>query len=143
MFTSWTKLTRRKMGLLAVAVCTTALFVAAGAASADDGDCTTGSSSGNVNTCVNIVGGGLLVNNITASAHVVDSTRTLQVCIHGPAAALPLCTDFEQVPPGSTLIKQWFPNADEPAGSYCARTWRENADGSHTLIGEACAPVTP
>lgn len=135
------KLTRLKIGLLAAAACTTALFVDAGAASADASGCTFGSSSGNVETCLSISGSGLFVNDMTASACVVNSTRTIQVCIHGPDSALPRCTPFEVVHPGSCITEQWFPNRDVPAGTYCARTWRENADGSHTLIGEACEDV--
>jgi hypothetical protein len=135
------KLTRLKFGLLAAAVCTTALFVGAGTASADASGCTLGSSSGNVETCISIIGGGLFVNEMTASAEVLDATRTLQVCIHGPDSALPRCTAFEVVHPGSTITVQWFPDRDVPAGTYCARTWRKNADGSHTLIGQACENV--
>jgi hypothetical protein len=136
------KLTRLKIGLLAAAVCTTALFVGAGTASADASGCTFGSSDGNVLTCTEIVGPGLFVDEMTASAEVLDATRTLQVCIHGPDSALPRCSAFEAVHPGDPpLTVQWFPNRDVPAGTYCARTWRRNADGSHTLIGEACENV--
>lgn len=141
MLTSWTKLTRLKIGLLAAAVCTTALFVGARAASADASGCTLGSSSGNVVTCISIIGDGLFVDEMTASADVVDSTRTLQVCIHGPDSALPRCTAFEVVRPGGTITVQWFPDRGVPAGKYCTRTWRRNADQSHTLIGQACEDV--
>jgi hypothetical protein len=135
------KLTRLKIGLLAAAVCATALFVGAGPASASSSGCTLGSSSGNVVTCISILGEGLFVNEMTASADVVDSTRTLQVCLHGPSSSLPRCTSFEVVKPGGTISVQWFPNRDVPAGTYCARTWRRNSDGSHTLIGQACEDV--
>ena len=135
------KITRLKIGLLAAAVCTTALLVGAGPASASASGCTLGSSSGNVVTCISILGEGLFVNEMTASADVVNSTRTLQVCLHGPASALPRCTPFEVVQPGGTITVQWFPNRDVPAGTYCARTWRKNADGSTTLIGQACENV--
>ncbi len=135
------KFTRLKIGLLATAVCTTALLVGARVASASASGCTTGSSSGNVDTCFSVFGSGLFVEEMIASATVENSTRTLQECIHGPDSVLPLCTPFEVVPPGSTLTEQWFPEGDVPAGEYCARTWRENADGSHTLIGEYCVDV--
>lgn len=135
------KFTRLKIGLLAAAVCTMAIFVGAGVASADSSGCTLGSSSGNVVTCMSIIGDGLFVNEMTASADVVDSARTLQVCIHGPASALPRCTSFQNVQPGGTISVQWFPDRDVPAGTYCARTWRENSDGTTTLIGQACEDV--
>lgn len=138
----FTKLTRVKIGLLAAAVCATALFVGARVAWASASGCTTGSSSGNVETCVSVIGSGLFVNEITASAQVLDSTRDIQVCIHGPDAALPLCTLFQSVSPGDPpIVQPWSPNRDVPAGEYCARTWRDNADGSHTLIGEICVDV--
>ena len=141
MLTSWTKLTRLKIGLLAAAVCTTAIFVGAGTASADASGCTFGSSDGNVETCISIIGQGLFVNEMTASADVVNATRTLQVCAHGPDSALPRCTAFQEVRPGATISVQWFPDRNVPAGTYCARTWRRNADQSHTLIGQACENV--
>jgi hypothetical protein len=135
------KLTRLKMSLLAAAVCATALFVSAGAASASASGCTENGSGGNVNTCIAILGHGLFVDEMTASADVLESTRTLQVCLHGPSSSLPRCTAFEVVHPGGTISVGWFPNRDVPAGEYCARTWRKNADGSHTLIGQACENV--
>jgi tRNA A-37 threonylcarbamoyl transferase component Bud32 len=130
--------------LVGAALASTALvvlLVSAGTASADASGCTTGTSSGNVETCVSIIGSGLLIDEITASATVENATRTIQVCIHGPDSALPRCTAFEVVHPGSTITEPWFPDRDVPAGSYCARTWRENADGSHTMIGEECKDV--
>jgi len=108
--------------------------------------CTLGSSSGNVNTCISIIGQGLFVNEMTASADVLEASRTLQVCLHGPDAAtsLPRCTAFQAVQPGGTIVVQWFPNRNVPAGTYCARTWRKNTDGSKpTLIGQACEDVHP
>ena len=136
-----TKLTHLKIGLLAVAVCTAALFVGARVASASASGCTTGSSSGNVDTCFTVLGSGLFVSEMIASATVENATRTIQVCIHGPDSVLPLCTPFETVSPGGTITKTWSPDGDVPAGEYCARTWRDNADGSHTLIGELCVDV--
>lgn len=142
MLTSWTKLTPLKIGLLAAAVCTTALFLRADTASASASGCTLGSSSGNVETCISIVGSGLFVDEITVSAEVLDATRTLQVCIHGPDSALPRCTPFELVQPGNCITEVWSPDRDVTPGEYCARTWRDNADGSHTLIGEVCKEVS-
>jgi hypothetical protein len=132
-----------KLGLLAAAVCTTALFVDAGVASASATDCTTGSSDGNTETCVAVVGSGLFVTEITGTACVVDSTRTLQVCVRGPDSALPVCTPFEVVTPGSCIAKPvLFDRNVNAAGEYCTRTWRQNDDGSSpTLIGEQCEDV--
>jgi len=35
-------------------------------------------------------------------------------------------------------VTDWSPNSNEPSANYCVRTWRQNNDGSHTLIGEIC-----
>jgi hypothetical protein len=143
MLTSWTKLTRVKIGLLTAAACTTALCVGAGTASADTEDvvCTFGSSSGNVETCVSVIHSGLFVDEVTVSACVQDSTRTLQLCIHGPDPDLPICSPFEVVSRGNCIFESWFPDRDVPGGEYCARTWRANAGASPTLIGQPCVDV--
>jgi hypothetical protein len=128
--------------LVAASVCAMALFVGAGAASADSGNvCGFGSSSGNVETCFSITGSGLFVNQMVVEATVINSGRKLQVCIHGPDPALPQCSPQQSVPAGGALTKAWNPNRNVNAGTYCGRTWRINSDGSYTLIGEECADV--
>jgi hypothetical protein len=119
-----------------------------GAVPAEARGCTFGASDGNVHTCIFIDGPdqSRFVDEIDGSAEVLDSTRTLQVCIHGPASASlePHCSPFQVVHPGDSPLhtEPWFPNRVMPAGTYCARTWRKNNDGSSpTLIGEACVDV--
>ncbi len=103
--------------------------------------CGTGSSSGNVQTCMRVVGSGLHIDSATASAHVINSGRTLQACIHGPQGTIG-CTPFVFVPVGGTLSITWSPNRNEPAGDYCANTWRANSGGaSPTEIGHQCVNV--
>jgi hypothetical protein len=133
------RLLRLKVAVIAASVCAMALFAGAGAAFADTGVvCTIGSSSGNTVTCFSITGSGLHVINMHATATIENSDRTLQLCIHGPDPALPLCSQFTPVGPGQTLSEDWNPNRDVAPGTYCARTWRLNNDGSHTLIGQVC-----
>ena len=104
--------------------------------------CGTGSSAGNVTTCVTINGPGLYVSWILATAQVNDSTRTIQVCIHGPAPLNSIqCTAFLSTSPGTQRSTFWNPGRDEPAGDYCANTWRMNTDRTHTLIGQECVNV--
>ncbi len=103
--------------------------------------CGTGSSSGNVESCITVVGSGLFIDTVTASARVISSGRTIQVCIHGPQGTIG-CTPFVFEGPGDppvTLI--WAPDSNEPAGDYCVNTWRLNSDGSHTQIGHQCVNV--
>jgi hypothetical protein len=136
------RLTRLKIGLLAASICAVALFTSAGSAAASAGPrCTLGSSAGNTKTCFSINGPGLFVQEMHASAEILMSGRTLQECIHGPDSALPKCTSFRAIPPGGVQPITWSPNRTVSAGDYCARTWRLNSDGSHTLIGEACLNV--
>jgi len=140
------RIRRLKVLLLAASLSATALFVGAGAAFASAGGCTFGSSSGNTQTCFQISGQGLFVNSMFSGANIVNSgsARTLQACIHGPDAALPKCSPFVFVRPGDIPVTQsWFPNRNVPGGTYCGRTWRQNNDGSHTLIGEVCFTVHP
>src|SRR2546421_4474526 len=120
---------------MAASVCAMALLAGAGSAFADSGPaCSIGSSNGNTLTCLSIQGTGLFVRHVTVTATVETSGRTLQVCIHGPDPALPLCSPFQFVSPGSTIRLGWSPNRNVSPGTYCARTWRQNNDGSHTLI---------
>jgi len=102
--------------------------------------CGYGSSSGNTYTCMYVNGGGLYINYAEASASVVNSGRTLQECIRGPQGTIG-CTAFTYVRPGYTLFLDWFPYSYEPAGNYCANTWRLNSNGSHTEIGHQCVNV--
>jgi uncharacterized membrane protein len=102
--------------------------------------CGYGSSSGNTYTCMYVNGSGLFINYARASASVVNSGRTLQVCIRGPQGTIG-CTVFTYVAPGNTLLLYWYPHSNEPAGNYCANTWRLNSDGSHTEIGHYCVNV--
>jgi hypothetical protein len=133
---------RLKVFAVAASVCATALFASAGSAFASAGpSCTFGSSSGNTQTCFEIDGSGLHVDKMVVSAAVKDSARTLQVCVRGPDSALPFCDAFHSVGPGASNTLVWAPNRNVPAGVYCGRTWRQNNDGSHTLIGEVCFNV--
>jgi len=106
-------------------------------------NCTTGSSSGNVNTCMNIRNSGTTITDAIASATVVSSARTLLVCMTKPNGLQIGCdpTGWTQVKVGKTLSFEWSPDTTEPAGSYCAYTWRQDADGSEPLIGKACVSL--
>ena len=114
-----------RVTLLAASVGAVALLAGASSAFATATSCTTGASSGNVETCMYINGSGLHINSATASAHVVNVGRTLEVCMTGPAVGS--CSGFVFVSPGQTLSGSWSPNANEPTGDYCAVTYRQNA----------------
>jgi len=96
--------------------------------------CTFGSSSGNVRTCFQIVGSGLFVNYMAASACVFNSGRTLHIEITGPSFTANSVQEF--VPPGICLDFTVSINADVAPGAYHAITWRYNGGSSYTNIGE-------
>jgi hypothetical protein len=99
--------------------------------------CTFGSSSGNVETCANIISG----PRATATATVLSSTRQLLVCVEEPSGILGACSNggnYETVKPGGGINAIYPPTGSAPAGMYCADTWRLNADGSSAMIGQAC-----
>ncbi len=115
-------------------------------ADASSSGCTTGNSAGNVKTCITITGSGLHVRSIQTSATVISSARVIQSCLRGPQGTIgcfPSTTTFVNVGPGTGFLSigfPWDPNANEPA-EYCARTFRLNADGTDTLIGQVCEDV--
>jgi hypothetical protein len=102
--------------------------------------CGYGSSSGNVYTCITANGSGLHVDSMLATAEVRNAARRLQICIRGPHGTIG-CYGFVYVRVGTGIFFEWDPNSNEPAGDYCANTWRENSDGSHTQIGHECINV--
>lgn len=109
-------------------------MLAAGPAWAETDYCTTGSSGGNVNTCIDLNAGD--GSQVEGTAHVYSSTRTLSVCVTENSSTL-ACTPWESVSPGQTLYER--PGIDVPPATYCAYTYRLNSDGSSTQIGAVCA----
>lgn len=117
---------------------------AAPAAPASDHTCGTGSSGGNVTTCMYNTGEGLHIDLFDAQADVNNVERTLQVCITGALGTR--CSGFSPIPPdppNNVQQELWWVNGNVPAGNYCAITNRKNPDGSVTQIGYECALVHP
>jgi hypothetical protein len=135
------RLSRPRLTHFAAIASAIALFGIAGGSTAlaSDTTCTFGSSSGNTHTCMSVNGGGLHINSATASAHVVNSGRTLDVELSGPPIFI--SSGFFFVPAGATLSVTWTPNSNEPAGNYCATTLRLNSNGTTTQIGHTCVNV--
>jgi hypothetical protein len=135
----------RRFTKVAVAMATVAGSVVIGsgiavAATPDTAICTFGSSSGNVQTCVNIISG----PRVTATAVIPSSgqDRKLLVCVEEPSGILGRCSNgdsYVTVRHGGPGIDAVYPdNGSAPAGTYCADTWRENSDGTSTMIGQVC-----
>ena len=102
--------------------------------------CTYGSSGGNVQTCFDIVRSGLNVSYMSASASVVSSGRTLAVGVSGPSASAASGYSFVGV---HHSISASVPNLPRTmtAGKYCGTTYRKNANGSITQIGQVCFSI--
>lgn len=96
--------------------------------------CTTGSSGGNTNTCIDLNAGD--GSQVQGSAHIYNATRTLSVCVTENSSTLG-CTPWVSVAPGQTLYER--PGLDVPPATYCSTTYRLNSDGSNTEIGRICA----
>ena len=99
--------------------------------------CTVGSTGGNIKTCLAIYGNGLHVTKAVASAQVRSSGRTIYVILTGPTGK-----DASMQPgyvgPGDTGKCIWYPSTSTVApGQYDAKTFRQNPDGSYTLVGDA------
>ncbi len=69
--------------------------------------------------------------------------RVIKICIHSSVTGTIKCNSsgYIYVSPGGAIYVNWTPNKTEPAGTYCVRTWRQNSDGSDTLIGELCTVI--
>jgi hypothetical protein len=136
-----------RYGTLAVALAAASslpiLALTTGTAEANASTCGFGSSSGNVETCMTIRGTGLHIDLAIAGATVLNSGRRLDLKMTRPGKST-LYGGWYYVPANSTYPNppQWSPNANEPAGEYCAITLRDNGDGTSTQIGKECVKLT-
>jgi len=106
--------------------------------------CTTGSSDGNVETCMIWSNSGTHINYIDGHAQVLLVARTIKICVHSSVTGTIKCNSsgYIYVEPGGVIYVNWTPNNTEPEATYCVRTWRQNSDGTDTLIGELCTNIT-
>jgi hypothetical protein len=106
-------------------------------------NCTFGSSSGNVKTCLTTYHKGRYVLQMKVSGCVVHSGRELFEGIGGPNGAIvenPTAFGY-WVSPGSCNTLPWDPFATVPPGKYCGYTYRvvEIKGGvKGYLIGKVC-----
>jgi hypothetical protein len=158
------KTVRRMVGILALGLSMLAVSLPSAAFAADAGPaasaspvaagttrpdtaivCTTGSSSGNVTTCMSWSNSGTHIEDILGSATVNNKARTIKVCIRSNVNGTLACDHqgYILIRPGERVSALWAPKGTEPAGTYCVRTWRKNNNGSVTLIGEVCTVIAP
>lgn len=109
-----------------------AVLPAAGAsAAAVARSCGAGRTHGNIVTCVAVTG-----HRAEASAHVRYAGRTLSVCLyHGRHRVA--CTGWRYIPRGKVEAFAVSERGHRvPDGMYTAVTYRLNADGDHSRVGE-------
>jgi hypothetical protein len=106
--------------------------------------CTYGSSSGNVHTCMAWSNSGSIINYIDGTAEVINSARVIEICIHSSVVGTIECnpSGYILVGPGGHIAVDWSPGRPEPSGTYCVRTWRQNSDGTTTMIGDVCVSIS-
>jgi hypothetical protein len=87
---------------------------------------------------------GKFIRYIHGTATVINAPRTIKICIHSNVAGTLKCNPggYVYVGAGGLIAASWNPNASQPnTATYCARTWRQNSDGSDTLIGQLCTSL--
>jgi hypothetical protein len=110
--------------------------------SPDTGEnCTTGASSGNVLTCMYLKTFDGAFDYAYGSGTVETAARTLDDCIYYGQTYL-ACTGWVATKVGKNNAVLWDPENTEPAGDYCAVTWRKNSSGPATDIGYDCVDFT-
>ena len=132
------------MGVATAVASMAAIFTTGGTAMASYTNCVYDNSSDTVLICGAMNGGGLHVTSALANAGVTWSDTQdyiLQACLHGPAGSL-ACTPFETIAPSGEIEADWDPNANEPAGQYCANIWTESSySGPDWLLKQVCWTV--
>jgi len=90
-------------------------------------NCGNGNTGGNEWDCIEVRQDPY---SVVATDHINHSERTVQVCVH--FNGLPDgCTPYEIIKPGQTESSSFDYKG---AGTYCARVWRMNPDGSRTEV---------
>lgn len=112
-----------------------AVTVAPGAAFASTDACGSGSSHGNVETCVSLGG-----TSVSTSAQVKDAGRVLNSCLRRNGVRV-RCTGYSFVAPGHGIGLTWIPGGHIPNGTYCAVTWRKNPNGTTTRLASECVGI--
>jgi hypothetical protein len=121
--------------LSAMAVAVAAVVTVAPAAFASTDACGSGSSHGNVRTCVSLGG-----SSVSTSANVKDEGRTLNSCLRRNGVRVD-CTGYSHVAPGHGIGLSWIPGGHVPNGTYCAVTWRKNPNGTTTKLASECVGI--
>jgi hypothetical protein len=132
---------RLRSALAALSVCTMLVVGGATTASATFSACSFGSSSGNAQTCMQVLGSGVNVEEADATVTMRQVPRTFEICMVGPSADLPACNGPVSLVVGQAIGVSWRPFSNEPAGNYCAESYRKNSNGTLTHIAEACVNV--
>lgn len=105
--------------------------------------CGTDSTGGNIKTCVSVGARGSFIQYAYSYAEVIKSKSKIESCLTfqgktGPAKTIG-CTPPAETPPGYYDEFRWEPYNYEPAGQYCANTWKY--DQVILRVGHECVSV--
>lgn len=98
----------------------------------------------NLQTCSYVNGTGLHINyqRGTATNLAGGAQRYIHIQLSGPRGTIKNCPEVGSLGTGQSATCTWSPNANEPAGNYCADTWQRNpSTGKYTNRGHACINV--
>ena len=127
--------------IIAAVLLATAFALPASAAMASAKSCQQ-EANGYLVTCDYVNGSGLHINYMQGSVYNSGSRSQYNVHIQltWPSGATIKNCASTTVAPGSTIYCTWSPNANEPAGTYCANSW-QYVSGSYIKRGHACVYV--
>lgn len=91
--------------------------------------------------CVKVNGSGLHVNSVVGSVYNAGTgtQRHVHIELSGPRGVIKNCA-ARTIGPLQTIYCTWSPNANEPAGNYCATGW-QYASGKYHNVGKPCVDL--
>jgi hypothetical protein len=133
---------RIKVGAAVMAGSLAILVTQTGIAMASDSACT-GAAGDPWPVCTAINGSGLHVNYMTGytTNESGGSASNLHIELEGPPGTLKNCATFSLRPGVKSPVCKWSPNANEPAGEYCATLWQLLSSGKYDDVWTTCVPV--
>jgi hypothetical protein len=126
--------------IAALSICAALVVGGVTTASATFSVCSFGSSSGNAQTCMQVLGSGLTVEEAQATVTMRLVPRTFKVCMTGPAGVIG-CNGPVPLVVNHSIGVLIQPFGTVQAGNYCSESYRKNSNGSFTHIAEACVNV--
>jgi hypothetical protein len=100
--------------------------------------------NGHLQTCVYVNGSGLHINYMQGSVYNdigAITASNVHIELTGPNGHFIKNCAQTNINPGQTIYCTWSPNANEPAGNYCATSWQLQPGGGYLSRGRPCVGV--